>query len=96
MRLHDTGSGTGNHHVMMAIPRRGHVVIMFPLVCCYDSFGVCGSSLNVLPDIASVKSALVIAPVHSTDENQAPYCDYERDYQNYQINHDPEFWAMRV
>lgn len=64
IRLHSAGSGTSSCHVMTAVPSKGHIMIMFPLVCCYDCFGVCCSSFNMLPDIASVISAFVIAPAH--------------------------------
>lgn len=39
------------------------IMIMFPLICSYDSFGVCWSSLNMLTNIASGISAFVVAPV---------------------------------
>lgn len=40
-------------------------MVMFPLVCSDDSFGVSGSSLNMLTDIAPRISAFVIASVNS-------------------------------
>ena len=64
IRLHNAGSNTSARQVTTAIPGSGHIMVMFPLICCYDRFGISWSSLDMLPDIASEIRALVITPAH--------------------------------